>query len=141
MKPLLKEAGGYTMASGCALLVDMAILWALVYFLSWGYLVAATTSYLTGATVAYELSIRFAFKQHRLDDRRTELITFITIGTAGLAVNSAVIVTLVKYAGVYYLYAKVVAAGFTFLCNFIARRQLLFVQYSSAAPAIDHVRR
>jgi len=39
-------------------------------FLSWNYLPAATTSFLIGAIVAYELSTTIAFKQHRLNDRR-----------------------------------------------------------------------
>jgi putative flippase GtrA len=44
-----------------------------------------------------------------------------------LAINAAVIFAAVKYFGVYYLVAKCVAAGFTFVFNFISRRQMLFV--------------
>jgi putative flippase GtrA len=131
MKILIKEAIGYTAASGCALIVDMAILWALVHFFFWNYLVAATTSFLLGAVVAYELSIRLAFKQHRLQDRRAELLSFVAIGALGLAVNAAVIFVMVRYFGLNYLGAKCVAAGFTFMCNFVVRRQILFVRSSA----------
>jgi putative flippase GtrA len=131
MKILLKEAFGYAAASGCALVVDMTILWTLVHFLSWGYMVAAAVSFLAGSVVAYELSVILAFKQHRLQDRRAELVSFVAIGTAGLAINAAVIYVIVRYFGLHYLIAKCVAAGFTFLCNFIARRQILFVRHSS----------
>lgn len=131
MKVLLKEAFGYAAASGCALVVDMTILWTLVHFLSWGYMVAAATSFLAGAVVAYELSVNLAFKQHRLQDRRAEFVSFVAIGTAGLAVNAAVIYVMVRFFGLHYLVAKCVAAGFTFLCNFVARRQLLFVRHST----------
>jgi putative flippase GtrA len=128
MKAFLKEGLGYTAASGCALAVDVTVLWILVRFFDWGYLVAATASFLTGAVVAYELSLKLAFKQHRLDDRRAELVSFVAIGAAGLAVNAAVIYFIVRFWGLHYLIAKCVAAGFTFLCNFVARRQLLFVR-------------
>jgi putative flippase GtrA len=131
MRILIKQAIGYAAASGCALVVDMAILWALVHFLSWNYLAAATTSFLAGAVVAYEISIRLAFRQHRLKDRRAELATFVAIGIVGLAVNAAVMFVSVKYFGLHYLIAKCVAAGFTFMCNFIARRQILFVKPST----------
>jgi putative flippase GtrA len=131
MNVLLKEAIGYAAASVVALAVDMTILWALVQFLSWGYLAASATSFLAGAVVAYELSVKLAFKQHRLQDRRAEFVTFLVIGTLGLAVNSGVIFIMVDYLGLHYLIAKCIAAGFTFVCNFIARRQLLFVRYSS----------
>jgi len=128
VKPFLKELIGYGAASACALAVDMAVLWALVHFWSWGYLSAATTSFLIGAVVAYQLSTTIAFKQHRLASRKTEFASFVAIGGVGLLVNAAVIYVGVNLLGLHYLIAKCVAAGFTFTCNFIARRQLLFVR-------------
>lgn len=132
MKSLAKDALGYTVASACALLVDMAVLWAFVHFLSWGYITAATASFMVGAIVSYELSITLAFKHHRLQDRRTEFAGFFAVGTLGLVVNTVVIFVMIRYFGLHYLIAKCIAAGFTFLCNFIARRQILFVRYSDA---------
>jgi putative flippase GtrA len=128
MNTFLKEARGYGAASACALSVDIGILWVLVHFFSWGYVGAAIVSFLAGATVAYGLSIKLAFKHHRLRDRRAEFISFVAIGGAGLAVNSSVISVAVRYFGLHYLIAKCIAAGFTFICNFLARRHLLFVR-------------
>ena len=132
MNVLIKEAIGYAMASVAALAVDMTILWVLVQSFSWGYLAAASVSFLAGATVAYGLSLKLAFRQHRLRNRRVEFISFVAIGTVGLAINAAVMSLAVHYWGLHYLLAKCVAAGFTFSCNFIARRQLLFVRHSLA---------
>ena len=128
MRQFLKELLGYGAASACAFVVDIAILWALVHFLSWGYLPAATTSFLVGAVVAYRLSTMIAFKHHRLTNRKTEFASFVAIGGIGLLVNGAVIFIGVNLLGLHYLIAKCVAAGFTFTCNFIARRQILFVR-------------
>jgi putative flippase GtrA len=128
VRQFLKELLGYGAASACALIVDVAILWALVHFLSWGYLPAATTSFLVGAVVAYQLSTTIAFKQHRLTSRKTEFASFVAIGGVGLLVNGTVIFIGVNLLGMHYLIAKCVAAGFTFTCNFIARRQILFVR-------------
>jgi putative flippase GtrA len=127
MKQLLKDLLGYGAASACALIADVAVLWALVHFLSWGYLAAATTSFLVGAVVAYQLSTSIAFKHHRLASRKMEFASFVAIGGVGLLVNAAVIFVGVNFLGLHYLIAKCVAAGFTFTCNFIARRQLLFI--------------
>jgi len=132
MKVFLKETLGYGAASACALVVDMAILWVLVHFFSWGYLAAATVSFMAGATVAYALSVTLVFKQHRLRDRRAEFAGFVAIGCAGLAINAGVISIAVRYFGLHYLVAKCVAAGFTFMCNFLTRRQILFVRRSPA---------
>jgi putative flippase GtrA len=128
VKVFLRELLGYGAASACALAVDVAMLWVLVRFLSWGYLPAATTSFLVGAVIAYQLSTAIAFKQHRLASRKTEFTSFVAIGGIGLVVNAAVIFIGVNFLGLHYLVAKCTAAGFTFTCNFIARRQLLFIR-------------
>ena len=127
MRILLHEAIRYTAVSACALLVDVTILWILVHYLSWWYLAAATTSFLAGLLVAYALSVTLVFKHRRLESQRLELASFAGIGAVGVAINAAVISFGVKYLGLHYLVAKGGAAGFTFLWNFIARRQLLFV--------------
>jgi putative flippase GtrA len=128
MRGLVREFIGYGAASGCALVVDVSVLWIQVRFFSFGYIAAATVSFLAGASVAYILSVRVAFKDHRLKDRRSEFFGFVAIGALGLAINTGVIAVAVNYLGLHYLIAKCVAAGCTFLCNFMARRQLLFVR-------------
>jgi len=132
MKDFLRDAVGYAGASACALAVDFALLWMLVGLGGFDYLAAATLSFLAGAGVAYAVSVRLVFKRHRLRDRRAEFLAFVAIGVLGLAVNAGVIYLAVRYAGLHYLFAKGIAAGFTFTCNFLARRQLLFVQQPSA---------
>jgi putative flippase GtrA len=132
VRVFLKELLGYGTASACALVVDVAVLWALVHFFSWGYLLAATASFLVGAVVAYRLSTAIAFKHHRLTSRKTEFASFVAIGGVGLMVNAAIMFIGVNLLGLHYLIAKCVAAGFTFTCNFIARRQLLFVRRTAS---------
>lgn len=132
MKTVVQEAFGYTAVSGCALLVDMMMLWVLVHYFSWWYLAAATTSFSAGLLVAYALSVKLVFRHRRLRDRRLEFASFASIGAVGVAINAAVISFGVKYLGLHYLLAKCGAAGFTFVWNFVARRQLLFVQRRAA---------
>jgi putative flippase GtrA len=132
MRRITGEMIGYAAASACALMVDIIMLAVLVRFLSWWYLAAASVSFVLGLVVAYVISTNFVFSHRRLQSRRIEFFSFAAIGALGLAVNATVIFAAVKYLGMNYLVAKCVAAGFTFICNFISRRQLLFVQPSSA---------
>ena len=139
MKSIVKEAFGYGAASAIALAADVTLLWLLVRFFDWGYLVAATISFLAGAVVAYAMSLKLAFKQHRLRNQHLEFVSFVAIGTVGLGINAAVIFIAVRYFGLHYLLAKCVAAGCTFICNFAARRQLLFVRPMPIQETTDYV--
>jgi putative flippase GtrA len=127
MTRLPREALRYAAVSLVSLAIDVTILAFLVQVLKWGNLAAAATSFLTGACVAYALSVRFVFTQHRLSNRRAEFAGFVAIGTLGLAVNVGVIYLCLRFLGLQILTAKAVAAGFSFSCNFLARRQILFV--------------
>ena len=132
MRTITGEMLGYAVASACALVVDVGTLAFLVHFCAWWYLAAASASFMAGLVVAYLISTHFVFKRRRLQNRRIEFLSFAAIGAVGLAVNAVVIFVVVKYAGLNYLVAKGIAAGFTFVCNFISRRQLLFVLPAAA---------
>jgi putative flippase GtrA len=132
---LPREALGYAAVSLVSLAIDVTILAFLVQVLQWGNLVAAATSFLAGACVAYALSVHFVFTQHRLRNRRAEFAGFVAIGVLGLAINIGVIYLCIGYLGMQVLTAKALAAAFSFSCNFVARRQALFVS-SSGPPAV-----
>jgi putative flippase GtrA len=134
MSTVVREAFRYCLVSGFAFLVDIGVLWILVHYFSWWYLAAATASFLSGIVLGYVLSIRMVFNYRRLKDQRIEFLSFAAIGGVGLAINAAVMFAAVKYFGIYYLLAKCVAAGFTFMFNFFVRRQMLFVH----RPIRDH---
>jgi putative flippase GtrA len=127
MRVLFKEAAGYAVASVCALLLDMSVLFSLVEYGHLGYELAACVSFMSGAVVAYRVSIAIAFRQHRLSDRRAEFASFVAIGVVGLAVNAVVMYAAVTGFALPVMTGKCIAAGFTFTCNFYCRRQLLFV--------------
>lgn len=131
MNAVARDAMRYLLASGCALFVDIGILWVLVQYFSWWYLAAATTSFLSGMVVAYVLSITMVFDHRRLNDQWIEFLSFAAVGGVGLAINAGVIFMAVGYFGLHYLAAKCIAAGFTFAFNFFARRQFLFIHHPS----------
>lgn len=132
MKVLAQEAIRYAAVSGCALIVDISVLFILVHYLSWWYVAAATASFLVGLSLSYVLSVTLVFKYRRLRDPRVEFASFTAIGVIGLVVNAAAISFGVRIAGLHYLIAKCGAAGCTFVLNFVVRRQLLFVRCRTA---------
>jgi putative flippase GtrA len=127
MRPVLKEFLGYGAASALAFAVDIGVLWTLVHFLSYPKILAASISFCVGILVSYALSVTWVFQHRRLQDKPLELASFAAIGAIGLGVNAVVMSIAIQKFGVHYLLAKCMAAGLTFACNFISRRQLLFV--------------
>ncbi|WP_026432128.1 GtrA family protein [Paracidovorax oryzae] len=117
----------YFLVAVVALLVDFCLLEIMVrvfgLFVTW----AAVPAFVGGAFVNYWLSIRFVFAERRLKERgMLEFGLFMLIGVLGLAVTQMVL-----YVGVAILagnmeVVKVIAAGATFVSNFLIRKLALF---------------
>ena len=116
----------YAAASGAALALDVAVLYVLVSRGGWPYLGASVVSFVCGGVLLYGLSVRFVFEFRRIRNPALELPAFVALGAAGLLVNSVVIYAAVEFAHLYFLLAKLAAAGCTFAANFLLRRSLLF---------------
>lgn len=136
MRRFYKEACGYLAASLLALCADVAVLAALVHYLDYPYLLAACISFGAGLLVSYALSVTWVFEYRRIKIRQVEFASFAALGMAGLVVNLLVISLCVRMLGLHYLLAKCVAALFTFACNFLLRRQLLFVPRRSLSDSV-----
>lgn len=132
MSRLLRELITYGLASAIALAADMGLLLALTQRAGWDYRPASVVSFVSGATVAYVLSVSFVFSSHRVRNRAAEFGAFVALGLAGLAVNSLVILFAVGTLGLKLMTAKAMAAACTFGTNFALRRQFLF---RTGAPA------
>lgn len=123
---IARQFVGYFAVSLAALALDFGLFIFLHRHAGLHYLAASAVSFSSGAAVTYLLSIRLVFDQRRLDDRRAEFAGFFLIGLAGLAVNQLALLVAAGLLAWPALYAKVAAAGFSFVANFTARRTLLF---------------
>lgn len=129
MKRVVQEVIGYGSDSACPFIIDLAVLFVLVDYLFWWCVAAASASSLVGMLFGYMLSVTLVFKYRRLQDPRIEFAGFAGIGVVGVAINAAAMAFGVSILGVHYLVAKCGAAGRTFVWNFLARRQVLFVKH------------
>lgn len=133
MNRFVRQATGYVGASAAAFAVDFLLLSLLVSGFRIPYLAAAFVSFSAGTVVVYWLSIRHVFDYRRLEDWRPEFAVFAALGLMGLLVNLTAMYSLVDGLGLHYLVAKVGAAGFTFIANFLLRRWMLFTPRSTSA--------
>jgi putative flippase GtrA len=120
------ESAKYFLASAAALALDYSLLVSLTEFVRLNYLVSAAIGFAAGVVLTYILSTRFVFHERRLQNRLAEMGAFFLIGVAGLALNEMLMKTLVEYAGLGYVLAKIPATGIGFVFNFGTRRVFLF---------------
>lgn len=125
----LKRTGGefarYFFVSLVALLCDFFVLITLSEYLH--YILSAIIGFLFGAIVHYVLSIFFVFNNRKLKTRKLiESVLFVATGVAGLLVNVAVIGLCVELLSLSIVFAKIVAAGFSFLFGYVSRKIILF---------------
>ena len=123
---LLLESGKYFGAAVLALGLDAGSLWFLTSYCGWDYLIAATTTFVSGGVLLYALSVRFVFSHRRTTKRAVELPSFVALGLLGLIVNLLVIRIGVEAVRLSLMHAKLAASICSFGVNFAVRRVLLF---------------
>ena len=119
------ESSKYLAASVAALAVDYGLLVTLTEVVHLHYLWSAAIGFTAGLAVTYVLSIKFIFRERRFG-RGAELAGFLAIGIIGLGLNELLLKGMVEGLGLSYAWAKIPAAGISFMFNFVARRVLLF---------------
>lgn len=136
---LLRELAGYVAVSGTALAVDFSIYWSLLGVFRYAF-VAAAGGYVCGVLTHYALSSRIVFR-HRFDKRgvREEAPTiakFFAAGFCGLMVTAVIVGVVADLMGGNPLFAKLMAAGCSFLTVFTILRLMVFVGLpTGSAPA------
>ena len=123
---ILNEFFRYGLVSAAALALDAALLKGLVSLIGWYYLPASIVSFLSGAILAYALSVKYVFRLRSSRRRTWELMCFVVLGVVGLLINSLVLSVAIGVVGLGLMTAKLVAAGFTLGTNFALRRRFLF---------------
>ena len=141
LRRLIRQVGGYGLASGFGLILDMTVLALLVTSFHLHYLIAATISFICGGAVVYALSVWWVFDSRRITSRALEFSSFIALGAAGLIVNAAVMHIAVGVLALNFMVGKVLAAGFTFCTNFLLRQHVLFSSVALATPPQARARR
>jgi putative flippase GtrA len=129
LRGVADEGARYLAASALALALDFGVYSGLIRLAGVNYLLAAPAGFAIGLAAIYALSIRWVFRQRRLDDARSEFALFALLGLAGMAINQGVVYAGVEWLTLSYEAAKIVSAGFVFTFNFASRKLLLFTRY------------
>jgi putative flippase GtrA len=120
--------------------VDVSIYWLLLKIAQYAF-VAAAGGYVCGVLAHYMMSSRLVFR-HRFDKRGVveeapTVAKFFAAGFSGLVVTSIVVGVLADVMGFHPMFAKVVAAGCSFIVVFLSLKIFVFNQPAKfAEPAV-----
>ncbi len=120
------QAVRYFFVALAGFLTDYIMLFLLNVLLDMHYLAAAAIAYAAGSIVNYVLGLVFVFERGRMR-RALEIFLFILIAVSAFGLTELIMWLLSDViAGIHPMISKIVAAFFSFLWNFFARRYILY---------------
>lgn len=119
--PILK----YACVGATASVIDLGLLYIFVEYGKIPILLAATLSFVFAVFVSFFLHKFFTFKVRDGNAFRQYAKFFLT-SCVGLGLNTLILYVLVYKVGIWYIFAKIIAAGFVFIWNFSVNRYWTF---------------
>lgn len=107
-----------------AAVVDFGGLVLLKELLGVEVLIASAISFCASVVVNYLLSMAFVFKSKK-QNKVKEFLIFLLLSLGGLGLNQLILWIGVRFASVYYLFAKLFATVIVPVYNFITRKIFL----------------
>ncbi len=115
----------YFLFGGIATFVD----WGLVYFLTsifgiW-YVFSVGGGYIGGLFSAYILHRKFTFRNQDTNIHK-QFFVFWIITVAGLFLTWAMVISLVEFASLWYMHARIIVTGVMLFFNFFCHKYITF---------------
>lgn len=125
----------FAVVGGIGTLIDFGVLYVLKEIVGLPLIVANSLSYLAGVVNNFTLNRSWTFPESRNRAAWRQFMQFLAVSTAGLLLNSLIVVTLAAPLGALlglsssgYMAAKVLATGIVVFWNFGANRLWTFRQ-------------
>jgi len=116
IRELSKKFTRFAAVGAFGVLVQYAVLIALIELFSWNAVIASGVGFLLAAGVNYYLNYRYTFESKK---RHYEaFVKFSIIASAGLVLNSVIIAGCTELLALHYLLAQAVAIGVVLIWNF-----------------------
>ena len=122
MSPRLYEIARFVLVGGACFILDYGLLYILTEYGGLHYLLSAGISFTVSVFVNYWLCLVCVFRGANAQTRRAKML-FFGSSIAGLGLNQLLMWVLVDIAGIYYMIAKLIAAGIVMVWNYILKRR------------------
>lgn len=107
-------------------IVDFGALILLTEHFHVHYLLSAAIGFLLGQIWSYYMCINWIFAKSSITSHVSGFTYFIVLSTIGLAITEAFLLFFTEYAGLFYIYSKIMASAASFLTLFYVRKRFLF---------------
>lgn len=115
----------YCIGGGLAFFIDIAGLYFFTEFFGLWYILSATLSFVLAAIFNYLFQRFITFKSQDKNYVK-QFVLFVVIALVGLLINNSILYILVEFFGLWYMFAKVIAAGVVLIWNFWANKKFTF---------------
>ncbi|MFC4925781.1 GtrA family protein [Delftia deserti] len=117
----------YFLVALVALLIDTGTLSFLIRWMEIPLTTSAALAFFAGTVANYLMSVKLVFKDRQFENQKfREFLLFATIGIVGLLITQAILEIGYLQLKANLEIVKIVAAGATFIFNFLVRKIFLF---------------
>ena len=114
----------FLLVGGGCFLLDYGLLYVLTEYAGLYYLLSSGISFSVSVFVNYRLCLIYVFHGASAETRRAKVL-FFGSSIAGLVLNQLLMWVLVDGLSVYYMLAKIIAAGIVTVWNYVLKRRAL----------------
>ena len=124
MSARLYEIARFVLVGGACFVLDYGLLYILTEYAGLYYLLSSGISFSISVFVNYRLCLIYVFHGASAETHRAKIL-FFGSSIAGLALNQLLMWVLVDGLSVYYMLAKIIAAGIVTVWNYVLKRRAL----------------
>jgi len=116
------EIARFILVGGACFVLDYGLLYILTEYGGLHYLLSAGVSFTISVFVNYWLCLVCVFRGANTQTHRAKIL-FFGSSIAGLGLNQLLMWMLVDLFGIYYMIAKLIAAGIVMVWNYVLKRR------------------
>lgn len=117
------EVMRFLVVGGGCFVLEYVLLYTLTEYGHIPYLTSSAVAFTVSLLVNYFLYVTFVF--HARNQSRKEMILFAATSFAGLGINQVTMWFFVEIAGLWYMFAKVIASAVVMIWNYFTKRYIL----------------
>ena len=125
MKKLLEQIFKFGIVGVLATVIDYGVMVALTELAFCPYLISNCISFSVAVIFNYICSILWVFDVDKKQDKFKNFVIFMVLSILGLGINQVLMWLCVEKLNIYYMIAKIIAAAFVMVFNFVTRKMFL----------------